>query len=75
MFSDPDVVDAKFDAPVAELHDKLIAKRFPADRLAFAAVGEARENAESADRVDLTVREADVFDYRAFKGMRKRRRG
>ena len=75
VFSDPDVVDAKFDAPVAELHDKLIAKRFPADRLAFAAVGEARENAESADRVDLTVREADVFDYRAFKGMRKRRRG
>jgi hypothetical protein len=74
VFEDADVADARFDAPIADLHDKLVTRRFPTEHLRFANVGLAREGAESTDASKLTVREGDVLDYRAFKGMRRRRR-
>ena len=75
VFDDADIADARFDAPIADLHDKLVARRFPTEHLRFANVGLAREGAGSPDASKLAVREGDVLDYRAFKGMRRRRRG
>lgn len=74
VFTGADVADARFDAPLAELHDKLVVRRFPVDRLRFAAVGQAREGLAEPNSSELAVRSGDVFDYRAFKTMRKRRR-
>ena len=76
VFTDPTVAEQRFDAPLAELHDKLIARRFPVDHLRFAAVGAAREGGVAPGSVagGLTVESEDVLDYRAFKALRKRRR-
>ena len=74
VFTDPEVIEPQFDAPIAELHDKLIARRFPVEKLRFAAVGSARENFAASDSADSALHSDDVCDYRAFKSMRKRRR-
>ena len=67
-FTTPSFSAASLDAPIAELHDRAVARHFPAELIEFAAVGEAR----AGDDHSLAVAEDDVLPYRAFKGMRKR---
>jgi hypothetical protein len=49
----------------------MVARHFPAELLALAAIGEARP---AGDDSSLEVLEDDVLSYRAFKGLRKRLR-
>ena len=70
-FTTPRFSDASLDAPIAELHDRAVARHFPAELIEFAAVGDARPD----DDRSLEVAEDDVLPYRAFKGMRKRLQG
>ena len=70
-FTTPSFSDASIDAPIAELHDRAVARHFPAELIEFAAVGDARPD----DDHSLEVAEDDVLPYRAFKGMRKRLQG
>ena len=69
VFIQPGFVTSAFDAPIAELHDRAVARHFPADLIRFAAVGEARTQRDDSS---LDVGEDDTLPYRAFKGMRKR---
>lgn len=68
-FTEPAFVTPVFDAPLSELHDRLIARRFPVELLRLAAIGAARPESDDAS---LSVTEDDLLPYRAFKGMRKR---
>jgi len=71
-FTDPSFATPVFDVPLAELHDRLVARRFPTELLRLTAVGDARP--ESDDR-SLSVGANELLPYRAFKGMRKRLQG
>jgi hypothetical protein len=71
-FTDRGFSGPALDAPLAELHDRAVARHFPPELLRFAAVGSARP--ESGDH-SLTVHEEDLLPYRAFKGLRKRLQG
>jgi hypothetical protein len=71
-FADPSFTQPASDAPLSELHDRLVARRFPTELLRLAAIGASRPE---TDDLSLAVGAADLLDYRAFKGMRKRLRG
>lgn len=71
-FAEPSFVSPAFDAPLAETHDRAVARHFPADLLRFTALGDGR--IQSDDR-SLAAGEDDIVPYRAFKGMRKRSQG
>jgi hypothetical protein len=68
-FTDPRFFESAFDAPLAELHDRLVARHYPTELLRLSAVGEARPESDDAS---LAVGEDELLHYRAFKGMRKR---
>jgi hypothetical protein len=70
VFTDPNFAEPELDAPIAELHDKLVARRFPTELLCFTATGEAA--AAYGGDAEPRVWEDDVMAYRAFKGFRKR---
>jgi hypothetical protein len=69
VFTNPTFFTPAFDAPLAELHDRLVARHYPTELLRLAAVGEARPESEDTS---LAVGEDELLHYRAFKGMRKR---
>lgn len=71
-FTDPGFATPVYDAPLAELHDRIVARHFPAELLSLTAVGAARP--ESRDS-SLRIADNELLTYRAFKGMRKRLRG
>ena len=70
VFTDPEFTEPALDAPIAELHDKLVARKFPTELLTFAATGEAAA-AFGGDAEDRIL-EDDVMSYREFRGFRKR---
>ena len=70
-FMTPAFSEQSLDAPLAEMHDRAVARHFPAEFIEFAALGEARPSEDHS----LEVLEDDVLPYRAFKGMRKRLQG
>ena len=70
VFTDPEFTEPALDTPIAELHDKLVARKFPTELLTFAATGEAAA-AFGGDAEDRIL-EDDVMSYREFKGFRKR---
>jgi hypothetical protein len=68
-FTDPRFFEPAFDAPMAELHDRLVVRHYPTELLRLAAIGEARPE---SDDDSMAVGEDELLHYRAFKGMRKR---
>ena len=72
VFAVPDVADPAFDAPIAELHDRLVARHYQPELLRLASIGPlgATESAES-----LELRAEGEMPYKAFKAYRKGLRG
>jgi hypothetical protein len=72
VFTDPAFFTPAFDAPLAELHDRLVARHYPTELLRLAAVGAARPESDDSS---MAASEDELLAYRAFKGMRKRLQG
>jgi hypothetical protein len=71
IFATRQFTEASLDAPLSEMHDRMIARHFPAELLGLAAIGEARSAGNGSS---LEALEDDVLSYRAFKGLRRRLR-
>jgi hypothetical protein len=71
VFSGYDLASNALDAPLAEMHDKLVARHCRPERLKFAVVGSGRAPAPDPA---LTVGDEDGMNYREFKRYRKRLR-
>lgn len=69
MFADLRIAEPSNDAAMTELHERLVARHFPTERLRFVDLPSVAEDGQGA-----TVREGDVRDYRAFKSYRHAQR-
>ena len=71
VFSDYDLATPALDAPLAEMHDKLVARHFQPELLRMARI----DSGTAAPSPHPAVIEAgDVFGYREFKRIRKQLR-
>lgn len=66
-FCEVDVASAACDTAVREVHDRLVARHHPTERLLFAHVIEAPESGDG-----LTLAREDLMSYRDFKAYRSR---
>jgi len=63
------VADAMLDAPLVEMHEKLVAKHYSPDLLRLTAIEDLGDSAH------LRLSADELMTYREFKGYRKRLRG
>lgn len=69
VFAGVDVGDAGLDVPIAELHDRLVARHYQPDLLRLASVGPL------GSPEALALHAEDALPYKAFKSYRKSVRG
>ena len=72
VFSVADVADPAFDAPIADLHDRLVARHYQPELLRLASIA-PRGATESAESLELRAESA--MPYKAFKSHRRSLRG